>query len=137
MQTKLCPKCGEVSPDSARKCDCGHSFDSEEAQDEEGQRRNALAQWLGVGRLNVVAFSVTCGLFWGVSLFLITWWIILFDGATGESTLIARVYRGYTISPVGSLVGFGWGLIDGLVGGAIFSWLYNLLLQLSALRRKS
>jgi hypothetical protein len=68
---------------------------------------------------------------------LITWWIILFDGATGESTLIARVYRGYTISPVGSLVGFGWGLIDGLVGGAIFSWLYNLLLQLSALRRKS
>ncbi|NNE34078.1 MAG: bacteriophage holin [Rhodothermales bacterium] len=100
--------------------------------DDESQRRIALAHWLGVGRLNVVAFSVTCGLFWGLGLFLITWWIIFFDGATGEPTLIGRVYRGYSISALGSLAGLAWGLVDGLVGGAIFAWLYNRLTDIAS-----
>ncbi len=78
-------------------------------------------------RLNVKTLALTSGLVWGTALFLLTWWIIAFEGATGEVTMIGRVYRGYTISPVGSIVGLGWGLLDGLVGGAIFSWLYNLL----------
>jgi len=56
----------------------------------------------------------------------ITWWIILFDGSTGEATLIGRVYRGYTISPIGSLIGLVWAFFDGLIGGAIFAWVYNL-----------
>jgi len=25
------------------------------------------------------------------------------------------------------VIGLGWALLDGLVGGAIFAWLYNLL----------
>ncbi len=77
-------------------------------------------------KLNIKSFALTTGIFWGVGLFLITWWIILFDGATGEPTIIARVYRGYSISPLGSLIGLIWALIDGLLGGAIFAWLYNL-----------
>jgi membrane associated rhomboid family serine protease len=28
---------------------------------------------------------------------------------------------------VGSLIGLAWGLLDGLIGGAIFAWLYNRL----------
>jgi len=78
-------------------------------------------------KLNVKAFALTCGILWGICLFLLTWWIIAFDGATGEATLIGRVYRGYTISPAGSVVGFVWALVDGLIGGAIFAWLYNLI----------
>jgi hypothetical protein len=63
----------------------------------------------------------------GFGLFFITWWIIAFDGATGEATFIGRLYRGYTISPVGSVIGFCWAFCDWLVGGAIFAWLYNII----------
>ena len=78
-------------------------------------------------KLNVKAFALAFGITWGVGLFLLTWWIIAFEGATGEVTFIGRLYRGYNISPVGSLIGLGWGLVDGAIGGAIFAWLYNLI----------
>jgi hypothetical protein len=78
-------------------------------------------------KINVKAFSLTCGIVWGLGLFLLTWWIIAFDGATGEATLIGRMYRGFTISPAGSFIGFVWAFVDGLIGGAIFASLYNLI----------
>ena len=78
-------------------------------------------------KLNVKSFALTCGLIWGIGLFLITWWVIVFDGATGEPTLIGRLYRGYCISPVGSIIGLIWAFVDGVIGGAIFAWLYNLI----------
>ncbi len=78
-------------------------------------------------KLNVKAFGLTCGLVWGIAIFLLVWWIILLDGATGFPTPIARVYRGFSISPLGSLVGLAWGFADGLIGGLIFAWLYNFI----------
>ncbi|RME35057.1 MAG: hypothetical protein D6786_03100 [Gammaproteobacteria bacterium] len=78
-------------------------------------------------KLDIRAFALACGILWGLGLFLLTWWIIAFDGATGEVTLIGRLYRGYTISPTGSVVGLVWGFFDGLIGGALFAWLYNRL----------
>jgi hypothetical protein len=76
-------------------------------------------------KLNIKAFALSCGIMWGVGLFLLTWWLIAFDGVTGESTFIGRLYRGYTISPVGSVIGLIYAFFDALVGGAIFAWLYN------------
>jgi hypothetical protein len=78
-------------------------------------------------KLNVSAFALACGIIWGLGLFALTWWIIAFDGSTHEITLIGRIYRGYDISPLGSLVGLVWGFFDALIGGAIFAWLYNRL----------
>lgn len=78
-------------------------------------------------KLNVKVFALSCALFWGLGLFLLTWWIIALDGATGEITFIGRIYRGYSISPIGSIIGLIWALIDGLIGGAIFAWLYNYI----------
>jgi len=78
-------------------------------------------------RLNVKAFALTCALVWCFGLFALTWWIIAFDGASGERTLIGQLYRGYTLTPTGSLIGLVWAFFDGLVGGAVFAWLYNLL----------
>lgn len=78
-------------------------------------------------KLDVKAFALACGLFWGLGLFFLTWWIIALDGATGEVTLIGRLYRGYSITPMGSIVGLAWAFVDGLVGGMIFAWLYNKL----------
>jgi len=76
-------------------------------------------------KLNIKAIALASGILWGVGIFFITWLIIVFDGSTGEPTLIGRVYRGYTITPVGSIIGFIWAFSDGLIGGAAFAWLYN------------
>ena len=80
-------------------------------------------------KLNVKAFAITTALIWGIGLFAITWWIILLDGPTGEVTLIGKIYRCYNISPLGSLIGFLWGFFDGLIGGAVFAWLYNFFVD--------
>lgn len=78
-------------------------------------------------RLDSRAFALTCGLVWGVGLFLLSWWIILFDGASEEVTWLGQIYRGYRVTPVGSFVGLAWASVDGLVFGAIFAWVYNWL----------
>ena len=78
-------------------------------------------------KLNVKAFALTCGLVWGLGLMLLTWWIMLFEGATGDVTFLGRLYRGYNISFGGSIVGLVWAFFDGAIGGAIFAWLYNLI----------
>ena len=78
-------------------------------------------------KLSVTAFALTAGLLWGLGLFVITWWIIFFEGATGQATIIGLIYRGYSISPAGSLAGLAWGFCDGTIGGAVFAWLYNLI----------
>jgi hypothetical protein len=78
-------------------------------------------------KLNVLAFALACAIIWGLGLFVVTWWVIAFDGATREPTVVGLVYRGYSISPVGSVIGLIWALPDAFIGGAIFAWLYNLL----------
>ena len=78
-------------------------------------------------RLNVRASALTCAILCGVGLFLLTWWIIMFDGSSETSTFVGKVYRGYSVTPVGSVVGLAWGIVDGLVGGAVIAWLYNAL----------
>ena len=87
-------------------------------------------------RFNVKVFALTCGLVWGLGVFVLTWWIIAFDGATEEITMLGRLYRGYSISALGSLIGLGWAFLDGLIGGAIFAWLYNLLAGLDKKKEK-
>lgn len=78
-------------------------------------------------KLNVWAFALAFGIWWGAGLFLGTWWVIALGGATGEATFLGRLYIGYAISPLGSVIGLAWGFVDGLIAGAIFAWLYNLL----------
>lgn len=78
-------------------------------------------------QLDIRAFSLTCGVITGVGLFFLTWWIIAFQGATGEPTFIGEVYRGYRINAVGSVIGLAYGFVDGLIGGIVFAWLYNRL----------
>ena len=78
-------------------------------------------------QLNVRAFALAVALWWGLGLFLLTWWMLAVGHVAGEATLIGQIYYGYTVSPLGSVVGLAWGFVDGLVGGAILAWLYNLL----------
>jgi len=83
-------------------------------------------------KLNVKAFALTSGIIWGICLFLITWWVMVFTGSTGTPTVIGRVYLGYNISPIGSIIGMVWAFVDGLIVGGVFSWLYNKLASRSS-----
>ena len=78
-------------------------------------------------KFNIRAFALTCGIFWGLSVFLLAWWMIWKRGMTGDLTTLGQIYIGFNLSVVGSLIGLAWGFVDGLIGGAIFAWLYNKL----------
>lgn len=81
-------------------------------------------------KLNIKAFGLACGIVWGLGIFFLTWWILFFEGNSVGPTFLSRIYRGYTITPVGSLVGLVWAAIDGWIGGLIFAWVYNALVGL-------
>lgn len=76
-------------------------------------------------KLNLKAFSFSCGIISGLGLFLVTWWKILFQGATHSTTIFGKVLKGYNLSPLGSVIGLAWAFVIGLIGGFIFAWLYN------------
>ncbi len=78
-------------------------------------------------KINIKAFGLACGLLWGLGVLGLTWWVILFEGPTHDLMLLGHIYRGYDISPAGSLIWTAYGLVDGGVGGVVFAWLYNLL----------
>ena len=76
-------------------------------------------------KLNVKAFSLTCGIVWGLGIFILAWWVIVFDVQGGAVPLLSLHYRGFTFTPVGSVIGLLWAFPDGLVLGALIAWLYN------------
>ena len=76
-------------------------------------------------KLNVRAFALAVAVWWGAMVFIVTWWLIVNEGIGVDPNPIARLYPGYRVSPLGSLIGLAWGLVDGLVMGAALAWLYN------------
>ncbi len=81
-------------------------------------------------KLDLKAFALAGGLFWGLGVFLLTWWLLLTRNTHGRRSrfgdLIGRVYPGYRVSPEGSVIGLLWGFVDGLAAAGIFGLLYNL-----------
>ena len=78
-------------------------------------------------KLNAKAFALTNGILWGLGLFLVTWWKILFHRASGNPTFIGKVLFGYQIDPLGSVIGLVWAFVLGAIAGFVFAWLYNKL----------
>ena len=75
--------------------------------------------------LSIKGMAIAFGLVWGISLFVITWWIIFLEGSSNTATFIGKFYIGYSLTPAGSVIGLLWGVLDGAIGGAMFAWLYN------------
>ncbi len=78
-------------------------------------------------KLNVKAFAFTCALVWGIGVFALAWWVIVLDGRGGSVPLLGLMYRGFTFTPMGSVVGLLWALPDGFALGALVAWIYNRL----------
>ena len=82
-------------------------------------------------RLNLKAFTLTCGILSGVAVFIVGIGNIISSGyGTMFLQLMASIYPGYDASPtIGSvIVGTLYALVDGAIAGLIFAWLYNLFL---------
>ncbi len=84
-------------------------------------------------KLSVKGMALACGILWALCI------LCVGGGATilgvtqgayyGKDFLLAMasIYPGYHGTPglVDTLVGAGYALLDGLIGGAVFAWLYN------------
>lgn len=80
--------------------------------------------------LNIVALAVTAALFWSLSVFLVGVSNLIWP-PYGQAflDLAASIYPGYHAEAnLGSvIVGTIYAFVDGVVAGAIFAWIYNLL----------
>jgi len=79
---------------------------------------------------NIKAFSITAAIMWGGSIFFMTWWVLAFGSPGHVAQLenwLGLAYMGYTVSPLGSIIGLFWGAIDGGIAAFFFSWIYNSL----------
>lgn len=74
--------------------------------------------------LNKKAFGLATGILGGAAVLIATV-MALIAGGGEHITLLSKFYLGYSISPLGAVVGFIWGFIDGFIGGWLFAWLYN------------
>ena len=75
--------------------------------------------------MSIRSIALTAGIFGAGSMFLLAWWLILNGNAEGPTTLLERMYIGYSFTPLGSVIGALWGFVDFAIGGAIAAWLYQ------------
>ena len=78
-------------------------------------------------KLNIKAFALTCGILWALTMLLMTVFMVLRNDMCSFMDNFSSIYYGYTVSWSGAVIGTVWGFIDGLIGGAVFAWLYNKL----------
>jgi len=83
-------------------------------------------------RLSIRAAAIVLALLWGGAM-LCTGLVHLANASYGTAFLdvIGSVYPGFhgARSFVDVLVGTGYALVDGGLGGLVLAWLYNLLLE--------
>jgi hypothetical protein len=78
-------------------------------------------------KLNIGAFALAFGIWWGVGVFIATWWLIIAGVKPTTPMFFEHFYIGYGVTPLGSLLGLIWGFVCGTICGGILAWLYNTL----------
>jgi hypothetical protein len=83
----------------------------------------------GVLRLSTFATAVGLGLLTGVVLFVATVFLALRDGpnAGPHLGLLSQYFPGYSVTIMGSLVGFFYAFLVGATAGFLLSGIYNRL----------
>jgi len=106
----------------------------EELLSEEEQLRRATL------RFSSKVFGLMLGLLFGLVIFVATNWLVLKGGPIdleGEPIvgphlgLLGNFFIGYSVTFVGSLVGFGYGFALGTITGALIGRIYNKLAELA------
>ncbi len=61
-------------------------------------------------KLDTKAFALACSILWGSAVFLVTWWVIILDGATGEPRGSVRFIAAIALVPLAVLWAWAGGL---------------------------
>jgi len=78
-------------------------------------------------KLNVAAFAVAGGILWGASVCVLTWLALWGYGNVDTASIAKSYYIGFTVTPVGSVIGAIYGFFDAGIACAIFALIYNKL----------
>ena len=74
-------------------------------------------------KLNISAFALAFGIWWGGGLFSAAWWMMFTGAPPGATALLESLYTGYAVTPMGSIAGLIWGFFCGVISGGILAWL--------------
>ena len=76
-----------------------------------------------VVRMNALVTGAILGLLLGLILFLATNWLVIRGGENPgpHLQLLAQYFPGYSVTFLGSLIGFFWAFLSGLLLGAIYN----------------
>jgi hypothetical protein len=87
-------------------------------------------------RLNANILGLVLGIIAGLIVFVITNFLILKGGAVvgPHLALLRNFFPYYSVTFLGSIVGFVWGLVFGYIAGFIVGSLYNLVVKLKSSR---
>jgi len=89
-----------------------------------------------VVRIEAKIFGIVLGLVFGLTIFLMTNWLVLAGGHVNPAgelvvgpnlALLGQFFIGYRVTFVGSLIGFAYGFAVGTITGSIIGRLYNWL----------
>lgn len=82
-----------------------------------------------VARLRAGIVAIVAGMVVGAALFIATLWLVIRGGANvGQHLgLLRAYYPGYSVTVLGSFVGFFYGAVTGALLGWCVAWLYNVL----------
>ena len=85
-------------------------------------------------RLNANILGIVLGIIVGLGLFIATNFLILKGGdVVGPHLgLLRAFFPYYSVTFLGSVVGFGWGLLLGYVAGFIIASIYNLVVKIKS-----
>jgi hypothetical protein len=80
-----------------------------------------------IARLRASVMAVVFGLTGGTGLFVATVWLLVRGGSTvgPHLSLLDNYFPGYSVSWLGSVVGFFYGAASGAVMGWLLAWIYN------------
>jgi len=101
---------------------------------EDTTQSNGNKFFSAVLRLNTKMVGMVLGLLFGFAIFIATNWLILKGGhisASGDYVvgphlqLLSQFFVGYSVSFLGSIIGFFYGFALGTLCGAAIGWIYN------------
>ncbi len=82
-------------------------------------------------RLNSRILGITVGLVFGLLLFVATNWLVLKGGENvgAHLVLLRQYFPGYSVTFIGSIIGFVYAFILGYVVGSVIAYVYNRFAQ--------
>ncbi len=111
------------------------------------ERKESLEQLVltRVMRLNATIHGLVFGLVAGLALFIATNWLILKGGPIGPEGepiigpnlwLLSQFFYGYSVTFVGSLIGFAYAFAVGFVAGFLIAQIYNWIVDFREYRAR-